>query len=96
MSKVTVVATAVAKPGKEKELERILTGLIEPTRKEEGFIQYDLHRSLDDPRVFIFFEIWESRAHLDKHAQNDHLVKYREEAKDLIERKELHILEQIG
>lgn len=96
MSRVTVVATAVAREGKERELEALLLSLIPPTRKEEGCVQYDLHRSLADPKHFIFFEIWESRDHLDKHAQSDHLNNYREKGVPLIERKELHILEHIG
>jgi quinol monooxygenase YgiN len=62
-----------AKPGKEKELQALLTGLIEPSRKEEGCIIYDLHRCKDDPKKFLFHEIWTSEAALNKHQQAPHL-----------------------
>ncbi|MEI7534331.1 MAG: antibiotic biosynthesis monooxygenase, partial [Verrucomicrobiae bacterium] len=40
---VTVVATFQARPGKETELKNALIGLVAPTRKEAGCINYDLH-----------------------------------------------------
>lgn len=96
MPRVTVVAVAVAKEGREKELESTLLELIAPTRKEKGFVQYDLHRDVRNPGAFVFYEIWESREDLDRHSQADHLARYRQKGVDLIERKELFILEQIG
>jgi quinol monooxygenase YgiN len=70
---LTVVAEMVAKPGKEAELERQLLALIEPTRKEEGCVQYDLHRSTDEPGRFVFYENWKSRELLDRHLQSPHM-----------------------
>ena len=40
---LTAVAEAYAKPGKEDVLHQVLKGLIEPTRKEEGCIEYFMH-----------------------------------------------------
>jgi len=45
---LTVVAEMVAKPGKEDELKRRLFALMEPTRKEDGCVQYDLHQNTDE------------------------------------------------
>lgn len=70
---VTVVATFQAKPGKENELKAALTALVEPTRKEAGCINYDLHQLPEDPKKFLFHENWTSRAHLDTHLQSAHL-----------------------
>ena len=49
---ITVIATLEAKEGKEEALEKALSQIIEPTRKEGGCINYDLHRTLDNPKVF--------------------------------------------
>ena len=70
---VTVIATFQAKPGKEAELRQALTGLVEPTRKEPGCINYDLHVLPESPGNFLFHENWTSKAHLDTHLQSAHI-----------------------
>jgi quinol monooxygenase YgiN len=70
---LTVVAEMVAKPGKEDELRNALLGLIEPTRRESGCVQYDLHESADQPGRFLFFENWRSKQDLDEHLNTPHL-----------------------
>jgi quinol monooxygenase YgiN len=82
---LTVVAEMYAKPGKEEELKQELLKLVEPTRKEEGCVQYDLHVANDDPRRFVFYENWTSRAALDKHLASPHLVRLGQVAKELRE-----------
>jgi len=67
---VTVVATFQARPGKEAELKRALTGLVAPTRLEAGCLNYDLHILPEDPAKFLFHENWTSQAHLDAHLQS--------------------------
>src|SRR5712691_1328799 len=64
---VTVVAEVIAKAGKENEGRQLLLGLLEPTRKEEGCIQYDPHELADHPGHFVFYENWVSQAALDAH-----------------------------
>jgi quinol monooxygenase YgiN len=51
---LTVVAEIKAQAGKEDALRQMLLALIEPTRKEDGFVQYDLHVSTSDPGRFVF------------------------------------------
>lgn len=70
---VHVLALFIAAPGKEAELEEVLTALIEPTRKEAGCIRYDLVRGLGKSAEFAFIEEWESAAHLDTHSQTEHV-----------------------
>ena len=74
---LTVVAETVALPGKEDEVRRHLLGFVEPTRKEEGCIQYDLHVSNDEPGRFIFYETWTSEEHLAKHSASAHIQAFR-------------------
>ena len=70
---VTVVALMVAKPDKIDQARTALAALLEPTRREPGCINYDMHQNLDDPARFIFYENWTTKADLEKHAQSDHL-----------------------
>ena len=71
---VHVVALFVAAPGKENELEELLSTLVEPTRKEAGCIKYDLLRGTPgESGDFVFVEEWESVEALDAHSQSEHL-----------------------
>lgn len=70
---LTVIASFQARPGKETELRAALTGLLAPTRKESGCLNYDVHQSVDDPAKFLFHENWTSKAHLDAHLQSRHV-----------------------
>ncbi len=73
MKTITVVATFQARAGKEAELKAALLGLLAPTRKEAGCLNYDLHESPEDPARFLFHENWTSKAHLDAHLQSAHI-----------------------
>jgi quinol monooxygenase YgiN len=73
MKPLTVVATFQARPGKETELRAALNGLVAPTRKEAGCLNYDLHAATDNPAKFLFHENWTSKAHLDAHLQSPHI-----------------------
>jgi len=70
---VHVIATFVAAPGQEDELEAALVTLVEPTRREAGCLRYDLVRGHGQSAELAFIEEWESLAHLEAHAQTDHL-----------------------
>jgi quinol monooxygenase YgiN len=73
MKNVTVVAVFEARPGQENELRKVLAGLVQPTRKEPGCINYDLHVFADNPAKLLFHENWQSRELLDTHLQSAHL-----------------------
>ncbi|MDX2266219.1 MAG: putative quinol monooxygenase [Hyphomicrobiales bacterium] len=70
---LTLVAIITAKPGQEEELGRRLSALVAPTRLEPGCLNYDLHRSSDDPAVFMLYENWRSKADLDAHFEMPYL-----------------------
>jgi len=65
-----------AKPGQEPLLQAELTALIRPTRKEDGCILYDLHRSADVPSDFLFYEIWASRDAHAEHKRTPHFLRW--------------------
>ena len=73
MKTLTVVATFEARPGKEAGLRAALIGLVAPTRKESGCINYDLHISTESPAKFLFHENWTSKTALDAHLLTPHI-----------------------
>ena len=75
-SKLTIVAKIEANPDKIELVRTELLKLIEPTLKEAGCIQYDLHQDNENSAVFLFHENWESRELWQEHMNNTHLAEY--------------------
>jgi quinol monooxygenase YgiN len=73
MPKLYVVARIVAKPDSVLLVRERLSGLLAPTRAEEGCIVYDLFQNESDPTDFTFYEEWTSGAALDAHAVSAHI-----------------------
>lgn len=69
----TIIGTVVAKPETREELQAILSSFVEPTRAEDGCINYDFHVDPADPCVFMFYENWRSKDDLDRHLAMPHL-----------------------
>ena len=73
---LTIVASIHAAAGHEDLVETELRKLVEPTRREAGCLQYDLHRDNETPGHFLFFENWESRDLWQAHMNAPHLAAY--------------------
>ncbi|WP_138473068.1 putative quinol monooxygenase [Poseidonocella sp. HB161398] len=93
---IYLVAMHHARPGFEDRLRQSLQDLVEPTRAEAGCVQYDLHESSAEPGRFLFYEIWETRAHLEAHAASRHLAAQIEASRDWVAQTELLPLDRIG
>jgi len=88
---LTVIAYMRAAAGKREELRAALEALIEPTGQEKGFVNYDLHQSLEDPDRFFFYENWESGEDLDAHLAAPHLQKFAAMIPDLLDESGLSV-----
>lgn len=96
MAEIAVVAISVAKPGYEEKLRGALEGIVGPTRKEQGALQYDLHRDVNEPRRFVFVERWESKEALAAHAKSAHIEAYKKTIADWVEHSEIRVIEKIA
>ncbi|MBU1100360.1 MAG: antibiotic biosynthesis monooxygenase [Bacteroidetes bacterium] len=56
------------------EVKMTLLGLAEPTRKENGCIDYKFYQDNEDPSVMILYENWENEETLNAHMKTDHFV----------------------
>jgi quinol monooxygenase YgiN len=70
-----VVARITARPETVDQVRDLLTGFIEPTRKESGCIVYELLQNTQDPTDFTFVEEWTDDAALDAHLASPHLTR---------------------
>jgi quinol monooxygenase YgiN len=95
MPQVAVVSISTAKPGQEAKLEAAMRALVEPSHQDPGCITYDLHRDIQDPRTFVFFELWESLELLQAHGKAAHVAAFRAQGPELIESSVLRFLEKL-
>ena len=95
MSKpLTIVARIKAKPGQEEALAAELAKLVAPTLVEEGCLQYDFHRDLEDPGNFLFFENWATKEQWLAHMESPQLQAYKAVADELVDVFELFQMEK--
>lgn len=93
---LTIVAKLTAVTGEEEFLANQLSTLVAPTRAEKSCIQYDLHQSNEDPAVFLFFELWETRTLWQDHMNSAHIKANGIATKGKIDNVELHEMSQIA
>jgi quinol monooxygenase YgiN len=93
---VTLAVILRPRDGQEYLLEAELRALIAPTRKEEGCLRYDLHRSAEGPSAFLLHEIWETREHHTAHTKTDHFLRWNARKDALISSREVGFWKQIA
>ncbi|MDS7593992.1 putative quinol monooxygenase [Agrobacterium tumefaciens] len=76
MTKLTNIAFMRAKQGMVDELGGWLNRLAELSRSEPRCINYDVHRSLDEPDVWCVYENWRSKQDLDTHFETPHMREF--------------------
>jgi quinol monooxygenase YgiN len=95
MTKVRVIARAVARKGKEDQLKELLQGMLAPTRAEPACRLYELYESGERGR-FYFYEWWENQAALEQHVASPHYKRLASIVPDLLEEPfEVNILKEV-
>jgi quinol monooxygenase YgiN len=64
---VVLVATMVARPGQEEQVEKTLTEALPKVHAEPGCLRYALHRKAGATGEFVMIEKWASREALGAH-----------------------------
>ena len=93
---LTLVVLLRAKEGQHLLLEAELRALVNPTRKEEGCLQCDLHRGADHPDTFLFHEVWASREHYAAHTRTPHFLRWNARKDSLLASKDSAFWQQIA
>lgn len=92
---VTLIVLMRARTGHEPFLEAELRALVAPTRKEDGCLQYDLHRASDGTGAFLLHEVWESRDHHTAHTKTDHFLRWNARKDALLSSRDLTFWTQL-
>jgi quinol monooxygenase YgiN len=96
MTTIVVFARIKARQDSVESVKSELLKMVEPTRKETGCITYQLHQDNEDPAVFVFYEIWDSAASLERHKDTDHYRHYAATVLGLIEERVVNKLIKIA
>lgn len=82
---ITLIAKLKAKAGSEKATEEELKAMIPKVRQEQGTLTYILHRSAQDPTVFVFYEVYRDQAAFDAHGKTPHMAELFGKLRGLLE-----------
>jgi quinol monooxygenase YgiN len=82
---LVVVAVFRARGESVSALLPLLEDMLSPTRAEPGCERYELHRAIDDPSVFFFYEVWTSDADHRRHLGEPHVQRLLEAAPGLLD-----------
>ncbi len=101
---LVVLALNRIKPGYEAKAREELMKLIPLTNQEPGCIFYRMHVNVgteydnymvENPRFYMFYEIWRSRTDWDKHMEMPYIKHWAEVAQEVCESWELYIWEKV-
>lgn len=92
---VTLIVQLRPREGQETLLEAELRALVGPTRKEDGCLSYDLHRSAEGPSAFLLDEVWASREAHSRHTNTPHFLRWNARKDALLVSREVTYWKQV-
>ena len=92
---VTLIVQLRPRDGQEMLLEAELRALVGPTRKEDGCLTYDLHRSAEAPTFFMLHEVWASREAHSRHINTPHFLRWNARKDSLLASRDATFWKQV-
>ncbi|MCB0356404.1 MAG: antibiotic biosynthesis monooxygenase [Bdellovibrionales bacterium] len=80
-----LAVTIKVKKDKIQDAKNFFLTFVEPSRSEEGCVQYDLLQSEDNPQIFYFFEKWVDEKAYQLHSQQSFIGEFRNRFDELLE-----------
>ncbi len=93
---ITKRVTFIAKEGSEAKMKELLTAMVEPSKKEDGCIFYDIFVYEKNPRKFMAVESWRDNDALDGHKGTEHYAIYKSSFEPYCDKKYSDELEVLG
>src|SRR6266436_5418475 len=92
---VTLMVILRARVGQETLLEAELRALVAPSRREEGCLTYEIHRSIEPPAALLLHEVWASREAHTEHMHAPHFLRWNARKDALLAAREANFWKQI-
>lgn len=91
------ILKAKTRPQMSEAFETLFRAYVEPSRQEPGCIEYHMLRDQQDPSLFVFYEIWASKAALNVHSALPHMAAFFEKRMDYLERDfDIQLIEMLS
>jgi quinol monooxygenase YgiN len=74
---ITKRVTFIAKEGHQEELKKLLEAMVEPSKAEDGCLNYNIYQYKENPRKFMAVETWASEEALEGHKNSAHYKVYK-------------------
>ncbi|OHC29179.1 MAG: antibiotic biosynthesis monooxygenase [Pseudomonadales bacterium RIFCSPLOWO2_12_59_9] len=75
---------AQTKPEKAEAFAALFGAYVAASRAEAGCIEYHMLRDQQDPTLFIFYEVWQSKEHLTIHSALPHMQQFHAQRMDYL------------
>lgn len=93
---ITKRVTFLAKDGCEAKMKELLTAMVEPSKKEDGCIFYDIFQYENNAKKFMAVESWRDEIALDGHKASSHYSVYKSSYEPFCDSKYSDELEVLG
>jgi quinol monooxygenase YgiN len=93
---ITKRVTFIAKDGCEAKMKELLEAMVEPSKKEDGCIFYDIFVYENNRKKFMAVESWRDEKALDGHKASAHYAIYKSSYEPYCEKKYTDELEVLG
>ncbi len=67
------IATFKVKPGQEAAFEQIMRQVVVDSRAEPGNLEYRFQQSVDDPHVYVAYEVFKTAEDAKSHINSEHI-----------------------
>lgn len=90
MHDLFVLVILQAKKGREEALQRDLVAVVEPSRRDEGNLRYELFVDKSDQHRFVFLEHWANQESQERHhRESEHIRRFQKSGSQNIEKIEV-------
>lgn len=93
---ITKSVTFIAKDACEEKMKDLLTAMVEPSKKEDGCIFYEIFQYENEPKRFMAVETWRDEKALDGHKVSAHYKIYKSSYEPFCDDKYSDELEVLG
>lgn len=69
------IATFKVKAGQEAAFEQVMKQVVIDSRAEPGNLEYRFQQSVDDPHVYVAYEVFRTEADAKAHLNSEHIQK---------------------
>lgn len=85
MKTLILIARLKVRKDAVDEAKKAALSIIEPSRAEDGCLNYDFHQSIDDESVFIWHETCANMAAIEAHGATKHFLEFSEAVSHITE-----------